>query len=326
MTNMVTLRQFLAILWNVIRDTSRHPPFIMLIVLCIFLILSLPILAVFTFGEELRMVRDSAMATILFIGVFAGVAAASSSVYSEITSETILLTLSKNVARGVFLMAVFFGIVIIMMCFFLAVLPVILIAMRMASNGIITDWRHLWFALLPFAFSLIVAAFMNFKFKKNFYSEFFLYILIMNVLAGIFSKWLIEPQQIPHYYQLFSEQALIKSALLILILLIVSVAFSIMCVTFISPKATIALSCAFMGCGLISGYLQNQYGFLIKMLISIVPDWQLFWIMDGSKISVGYFLTVLLYAAIFISIYLTAGLMIFNSADLATGKNKKTLI
>jgi hypothetical protein len=320
------LRQFSALVWNVMTDVSRHPPFVILVAGCIALILGLPILSIFTLGEEMRMVRDGAMAATLLIGIFAGVAASSSAVYGEITSGTILFTLSKNVSRTLYLIAVFCGISLMMICFFAAIMPVIFISMKMTSNGIITDWRYIWFILTPILLALIMAAILNFKLKKNFYSKFFLYLTIFNIIGGFAAECLIKVEAIPYYYTTFSPEKTILSAAFILMLLMVGVSFSIMCVTFVSPKTVFALSSLFMVIGLISEYLKTQYGPIIKAFLFFIPDWQLFWVMDSSKITFTYFSTCLLYAAIFVGIYLTFGALIFNKRDLTAGRTDKMLI
>lgn len=88
----------------------RQPMFYLLIGLALFFMTLMPFIPYFTFGEDLKMVKELGYDTImLFAGVFA-VLAASISISEEIEGRTAITLMSKPVSRRQFLLGKFFGI------------------------------------------------------------------------------------------------------------------------------------------------------------------------------------------------------------------------
>jgi len=88
----------------------RQPMFWFLLLFALFLMLLMPFLPYFTFGEDLKMVKELGYDTImLFAGLF-GVLAASMSISEEIEGRTAVTLMSKPVSRRQFLLGKFAGI------------------------------------------------------------------------------------------------------------------------------------------------------------------------------------------------------------------------
>jgi hypothetical protein len=92
-------------------ESVRQPMFWLLVVMAIFIFLApLVVLPFFTFGEDLKMVKELGYDTImLFAGLFA-VLAASMSISEEIEGRTAITLMSKPVSRRQFLLGKFVGI------------------------------------------------------------------------------------------------------------------------------------------------------------------------------------------------------------------------
>ena len=64
----------------------------------------------YTFGEDIKVLKDSGLTTILILGVIQAIWAASNSVSDEIEGRTALTVLSKPIGRRSFIIGKFFGI------------------------------------------------------------------------------------------------------------------------------------------------------------------------------------------------------------------------
>jgi ABC-type transport system involved in multi-copper enzyme maturation permease subunit len=109
-----------AVALSAFREGIRQPMFWLLAGGALVLILASPFFPYFTFGEDLKMVRELGYAiTMLFAGLF-GVIAASMSISEEIEGRTAVTLMSKPVSRRQFLLGKFGG--ILMAALFMTVL------------------------------------------------------------------------------------------------------------------------------------------------------------------------------------------------------------
>src|SRR5262245_15424010 len=94
------------------REGLRQPMYWLLFIAALALIAVSPFVPYFTFGEDLKMVKELGYAfTMLFAGVFA-VLAASMSISEEIEGRTAVTLMSKPVSRRQFLLGKFAGILL----------------------------------------------------------------------------------------------------------------------------------------------------------------------------------------------------------------------
>lgn len=87
----------------------RQPMFWLLTVIGLVVMLILPILPYFTFGEDLKMVKELGYDTIMFLAGLFAVLAAATSISEEIEGRTAVTLMSKPVSRRQFLLGKFFG-------------------------------------------------------------------------------------------------------------------------------------------------------------------------------------------------------------------------
>lgn len=102
------------------REGVRQPMFWLLGGAGVLLLLFSPFLPYFTFGEDLKMLKDLGYITIMFAGALFGVLAASMSISEEIEGRTAVTVMSKPISRRHFLLGKFLG--ILGVCFLLTVL------------------------------------------------------------------------------------------------------------------------------------------------------------------------------------------------------------
>src|SRR5271163_1925116 len=102
------MRQFFAIAVNAFMELIRQPVFLLLMTSVLFeMFLAVPYY--FAFGDEPKLVENSALAVMFLSGLFGAVLSASSSLAREIRAGTALAVLAKPVGRGQFLLAKYAG-------------------------------------------------------------------------------------------------------------------------------------------------------------------------------------------------------------------------
>src|SRR5580693_1237626 len=129
------MRQFVTIAGNAFMELIRQPVFLLLMTLSSLFEIFLACVNYFGFGEEPKLVKNSALAVMLLAGLFGSVLSASSSVAREIRTGTALAVLSKPVGRANFLLAKYVGLVmaLTLLCFVTCV--GCLLASRMAFDA-----------------------------------------------------------------------------------------------------------------------------------------------------------------------------------------------
>ncbi|MFK7818251.1 MAG: ABC transporter permease [Planctomycetaceae bacterium] len=106
------------------KEAIRQPVFLLLIGVGIVFMLLNTFLPFFTFGEDVKMLIDCGLATILIIGAVMAVWTASTSIASEIEGKTAMTLLSKPINRRQFIVGKYIG---ILQAVFWMLLPVILV-------------------------------------------------------------------------------------------------------------------------------------------------------------------------------------------------------
>ncbi len=91
------------------RESVRQPTFWILTIAGILLLVISPFLPYFTFGEDLKMLKDLGYLTIMFVSVVFAILSASVSISEEIEGRTAVTVISKPVSRRHFLLGKFGG-------------------------------------------------------------------------------------------------------------------------------------------------------------------------------------------------------------------------
>lgn len=92
------------------REGVRQPMFWLLLTFAVFLMVITPFVPYFTFGEDIKMVREICYVATMLFPALLGVVAASMSVHEEIEGRTAVTLMSKPISRRQFLLGKFVGI------------------------------------------------------------------------------------------------------------------------------------------------------------------------------------------------------------------------
>jgi hypothetical protein len=192
---MKWLMQGWALMGLTVLELLRRPLCLLLACGATALIILSPLLAVFHFGEEGKMVRDTAFAVQLTFGLALAGYASASVLDVAMGRGAALLVLSKPVGRTMFYLTRFLAVVAVVGMFSLAVSMAALVAGRVSerfSDGFLTDWQTGFIALGAMAAALVAAAWLNYRRRRVFASDAFLFLLLALALtllcAGCFDR------------------------------------------------------------------------------------------------------------------------------------------
>ena len=100
------------IAWVTAKEAIRQPFFVVLIGVGCLLMLVYPFIPYFTFGEDIKMVKDTGLATILLLGLILALLTSSNSIAEDIEHRTAITLLSKPINRRQFIIGKFLGILV----------------------------------------------------------------------------------------------------------------------------------------------------------------------------------------------------------------------
>ncbi len=314
------MRKFLSLSLNTARDIIRQPVIAVLTVACIVTIGILPVIAVFSLGQEERIVRDGAVASCFVYGLFLVVSSSVASIFKQVRSGTAGSILAKPVSRELFFGATYCGIVLT--CLFFVGIAVIsaMLSVRMAFEGIHTDWLVGIIFAVAFLLAFAGAGAANYR-GHNFCSALFKALFICLLPALIVSAFLDPSGHLVRFGALIRWE-LLPVSLLIFAALDILAAIAVALSTRFAPVIVFSCCCLVFVLGLISDYLFTAMaggGPLAKLCAAILPNWQCLWVygsLEGSgAVTPGYVLKACGYAALYVAGVLCLGIISFKNAE-----------
>src|SRR5262245_52257021 len=94
------------------KEAIRQPVFLVLLIGGALLMIVFPFIPYFSFGEDIKMVKDQGLATMLLLSLFLASISASNSISEDIEHRTAITLLSKPINRRQFIVGKFIGIVL----------------------------------------------------------------------------------------------------------------------------------------------------------------------------------------------------------------------
>src|SRR5262245_40371439 len=107
------------IAWVTAKEAVRQPLFLVLLITGALAILLSTFLPYYTFGEDLKMLKDVGLAAILLLSLFQAMVTASNSIAEDIEHRTAITLLSKPINRRQFIVGKFMGIILSVALMFL---------------------------------------------------------------------------------------------------------------------------------------------------------------------------------------------------------------
>lgn len=319
------MRQFGTIAINAFMELIRQPIYLLLMTISALFIVFLSSIYYFGFGEDQKMVKDSALAVMLLTGLFGAVISAAASVAHEIRSGTALAVLSKPVSRVQFLLAKFVGVATALTLMTFVNLIGALLTSRMAFDVYGSADRlglGIFFAFMALAYGL--AGFSNYFLRRQFVADAVFCVLICSGLAFVLINFLNREGQ----WQAFGagvDWRLIPASILILFALWILAGLAIACSTRFEMIPTLAICSGLFLIGIMSDYLFGRPAeagaWWAQVLYTVVPNWQNFWMADalesGKTIPAAYLGKALGYVIGYLGASLALALALFEDRELS---------
>jgi ABC-type transport system involved in multi-copper enzyme maturation permease subunit len=319
------MRQFLTIAANAFMELIRQPVFLLLMTASVLFEIFLAVPYYFAFGDEPKLIKNSALAVMLLSGLLGAVLSASSSLAREIRSGTALAVLSKPVGRAQFLLAKYAGVAMALTVLSYVNLIGVLLASRMAFDAYgKTDLAALGIFTAGVALAYALAGFGNFFLRRPFVSDAVLALVVMATLAA-FVVFQFTRQMESMGTMGSVDWRLVPAGILILFALWILAAVALACSTRLDTIPTLAICSAVFLLGLMSDYFFGQRAetgeWWASALYTIVPNWQLFWLADAldmgkSTFHWGYVAKAFAYVAGYAGASLAVATALFEEREL----------
>ena len=281
------MRQFRNIAVNAFMELVRQPIFLLLITGSVLFEIFLAIPYYFAFGDEMKLVKTSALAVMLLTGLFGAVLSASASLAREIRTGTALAVLSKPVGRAQFLLAKFAGLAAALTLLAYVNLIGVMTASWMAFDAYgKTNVQAIAIFGGAIAFAYALAGFSNYFLRRPFVSDaVFTLVVMATVAAFVIFQFVVQMQSLGERATV--DWRLVPAGILILFALWILAAIALACSTRLDMIATLAVCSAVFLVGLMSDYffgLPAAHGsWTASTLYCVVPNWQLFWLADALE-------------------------------------------
>ena len=314
------MRNLFKIAVNAFRESLREPVYALMLLAALLLIAHYPSMSIFVFSEQLKLVVDSSMATGLLFGLVIAVLCASNTVAREMRNGTVLLLLSKPVARWSFVLGKILGITAA------ATLFTLLCNLGCVISVFVATDQFRFELPLYFGFLGVVAAgaaagmFANF-WRGSSFPEICSYALA--VLVTIFAVVLLFVRPAPSIV----IADLLKALLLVNFAVAAMATIAVVAATKLDVVPNLCVCTAVFFLGMLSNYLfQRQTGikaldWVLGLFYSICPNWQFFWLVDAvavnKPIPMSYIRMSALYTALYIVLASMWAVAIFNSKEAA---------
>jgi ABC-2 type transport system permease protein len=298
---------------NTFVETLRQPVYSIIIIAALLLFFISPSIAMYTMGDDNKLLRELGLSTLFLASLFIAIFAASGAVAEEIENKTILTVLSKPVQRPIFILAKFLGVAAaVAMAHYICTIA-LLMSIRhgvLESVNDTHDWTVIGAAGLAVLLTCLLSAFFNYAYDWKFTSTAMVLLAIFFTIGIIFLAFIDRDWKFNPANNKIAAVDIYGSVLLFLAALIIT-------------ALAVALSCRFnivvtlSGCvgifllGLVSDW---AFGALAKthlwakICYFALPNLQIFWISDAiyeeSAIPLKYVLISASYALCY-----TAGIL-----------------
>jgi len=277
----------------------------------------------FAFGDEIKLVKTSALAVMLLSGLFGAVMSASASLARELRTGTALAVLSRPVGRAQFLLAKFAGLAAALTLLAYVDLVGVVLASWMAFDAYgKTDVTAIAIFGGGIALAYALAGFSNFFLRRPFVSD-AVFAMVIMVTVATFVIFQFTQQMSSMSDKATIDWRLLPAGLLILFAFWIFAAGALACSTRLDMIATLAICSALFLLGLMSDYLFGSKGvWWASTLYSVVPNWQLFWLADAletgkSTFQWAYVGKALAYTIFYAGAALAAAVALFDDRELS---------
>jgi len=303
---------------NTFRENVREPIFLLILLTVLVLIGLLPTMTLFVFREQVKMVVDTAMATMLLGGWVLAVICASHSITQELDSGTAMLVLSKPVERGVFIVGKVIGVLAGLTVFGLLAGLATLVAVRIAKDQFWYDTKGLWLYFAALVASLLGGSLWNFVKRSSFPMNALLCLLVLLPTVAVGIRWIPIDGEFPTY-----AWRIVPALLLVIFSVWVMGILAVAMSTRFQLVPNLLVCSVVFTVGLLSDYLVGRHAQtsrLAAVVQAALPNWQLLWLADAladeeAVIPTSYLVWSGFYVLMFAGIFVILAMLMFRHRE-----------
>jgi ABC-type transport system involved in multi-copper enzyme maturation permease subunit len=250
------------------------------------LIATSPLFAMFTFMDSTKLVQDMGLATILLVGLFLGVFAASTVVSEEIEGRTALTVLAKPVSRESFILGKYIGILAAIALAVGMLTIVLMLTYRFGVKDRVStelDWISMVGIVLSVLIGFVVGGLVNYFFGRPFLPAAIWTIGAMLVLTLLFLCFRDKDGEFSGFGADINWQIAL-AAILALEAIAILTAIAVAASTRLRAGPGLAAVAVAFLLGLVSEFLFGRHtdvSALARVAYAVIPDMQVFWVTEG---------------------------------------------
>lgn len=326
-----TLKKMLSVTLATALEGLQQPVMLLLTLTALVLTVLQPLVHLYAFGEGGRLTRDSGLAFMLMFGILIAVFTSGHTLAREIVRGTVATAIAKPISRTTFLLGKFFGALLVIAVFCWCSVFAILFAERSAERfietqelmGYIRDTTCGLLAIAMPVLALALAAFLNWRRQLRLGVWFFILLSVFQPALFLFLGLLRRDGVWLGFsaYDFAMDFRVVSAAVLVVMLLVVFAALATALSTRLQTGPAVVASFIVLFLGFLAdSQWGGSSGLLARIVYSIVPDIQHFWVVDaladGGRIPGTYVLHVGAYTLTYVVFILLLGMWSFESRDL----------
>jgi len=324
---MQAIRQFIVIARLTALEAIRQPICLLLLTTCVVVIALFPFIITHTLEDTEKLVRDSALATHLLVGLVLGSYTACAALVREIDRGTGSSLLSKPVNREIFFLAKYSGVALVMLAFSICAGIATVISTRIGryyDSTYLFDWR----AALPLLAAVLLAYAMgghaNFHRRRPFNSVTFVALELCLLLALAWNALVSPAGTFGSAPSANLPLEVLPASLLVTLAIFVLAAIAVSLAPRFETVPTLCICSVVLMLGLLSDYFFGEAALAghpaAVVAYYLIPNWQHFWVVDAltgdNAIAFSYVGTVALYALVYGGGMLILGALLFRRMEL----------
>jgi len=314
-----------AIAGNAFRETVRQPVFCVVLGVAAAMIALSPAFAMFTMLENVKLVKDMGLSTLLVAGLLLAVVSASNVVTEEIRGRTALMVVSRPVGRGAFVLGKFLGIALAQLVAAYLLTLILVMTVRIGvPEAVYTqlDTPMIWGEVAAVVLTVAAAAAMNYLFDKPFPSAVVLAGLCLLSLV-FFGFAFFDKDFRPAAFLSAMDVETIRACMALFPMVAVLTAAAVACATRLSLVVSMVICTLFFAAGTLSGYLFGRFAatsLAAAIPYTLLPDFQVFWMGDvltaERSIPWPYVATVTCYGGLYAAALMFLGMWLFEAREI----------
>ncbi len=309
---------------NAFSETIRQPVFMIILASAAFMISFSPSYAMFTLMEDIKLLKDMGLATMLLAGLLQSVFSAVRVVSNEIENKTIFTVLTKPVSKAHIVLGKFLGIALAcaLSMYILSIFLIMALRVGVPEAAYSPIHRPLIYGqLAALGIASCLAAFSNYFSDRPFGASLLKYSFITFTAAFAVLGFFDVDMGMQAFLADVDLQVL-KAAYLVLIAVFVISALAVALAVRFGAVFTIGFCVSVFIIGLISDHIFGRFAgenVLAAAAYSVFPNMQVFWVADavteGVHVPAGYLLSAAFYGMMFSAAALVFGVFIFEQKE-----------